>query len=87
MVGGLVDEYVLLAGKEPGQGAGCEFVTTLAQQIGGPAPHDQVELQLGMAVGAGAQVAGRVSNHPSIDASPKAQILDHRKKRYEPAAC
>jgi hypothetical protein len=81
MVGGLVDEYVLLAGKEPGEGAGGEFVPTLAQQVGGPAPHHQVELQLGVAVGAGAQVAGRVSNHPSIDASPKAQILDHRKKR------
>jgi hypothetical protein len=81
MVGGLVDEYVLLAWKEPGQGAGCEFVTTLAQEIRGPAPHDQVDLQLGMAVGAGAQVAVRVSNHPSIDASPKAQILDHRNKR------
>jgi hypothetical protein len=34
-----------------------------------------------MAVGAGAQVAGRVANHPSIDASPKAQIHDHRTKR------
>jgi hypothetical protein len=34
-----------------------------------------------MPVGAGPQVAGRVTNHPSIDASPKAQILDHRKKR------
>jgi hypothetical protein len=34
-----------------------------------------------MTVGAGAQVAGGVSNHPSIDASPEAQIHDHRKKR------
>ena len=34
-----------------------------------------------MAVGAGAQVAGRVANHPSIDASPKAQTLDQHKKR------
>jgi transposase-like protein len=42
--GGLVDEYVLLAGKEPGQGAGGEFVTPLAQQMGGPAPHGQIEL-------------------------------------------
>jgi hypothetical protein len=81
MVGGLVDEYVLLAGKEPSQGAGSQLVAPLAQQIGGRAPHDQVDLQLGMTVSAGAQVAGRVSNHSSIDAGPKAQILDHRKKR------
>jgi hypothetical protein len=34
-----------------------------------------------MAMGAGTQVARRVANDPSIDARPKAKVLDHRKKR------
>jgi hypothetical protein len=32
-------------------------------------------------MGAGTRVAGRVSNHPSIDSGPQAEVLDHHKKR------
>jgi hypothetical protein len=80
VVGGLVDEHMLLTREEPGQGAGRELVATFAQQIGGRAAHDQVDLELGVPVGARAQVTCRVSNHPSVDAGPKAEVLDHRKK-------
>jgi len=81
VVGGLVDEDVLLTGEEPRQRAGCQLVATFAQQIGGGASHDQVDLQLRVTVSAGAQVTGRVSNHPSVDAGPEAEVLGHRKKR------
>ena len=80
MVGGLVDQEVILTGKEPGQRAGRERIATVAQQVGGGAADDEVELELGMAR-AGSHVADRVPNHASIQASPNSEVVDHRKKR------
>ena len=80
VVGGLVDQEVILTGKEPGQRAGRERIATVAQQVGGGAADDEVELELGMAR-AGSHVADRVPNHASIQASPNSEVVDHRKKR------
>jgi hypothetical protein len=81
VVGGLVDQDVILTRKEPGQRAGRERIATVAQQVGGGAADDEVELELGMAMGAGSHVADRVPNHASIQASPNSEVVDHRKKR------
>ena len=81
MIGGLVDEHVFLIGEEPGQRAGRQVVATIVQQVAGRAPHDQVELQLGVAMRTGAQRPGGVSHHPSVDSFPQTQILEHHKKR------
>jgi hypothetical protein len=81
VVGGLLDEDVILAGKEPGQGALRKFVATLAEQVGRGATDDEVDLDLGMAVGARSYVSGHVSNHSPIDAVPKPEVIQHRKKR------
>src|SRR6266487_4594456 len=81
VVGGLVDEDVILAWKEPGQCALRELVATLAEQVGRGASDDEVDLDLGMAVGARSHVSGRVSNYSPIDAIPKPEVIQHRKKR------
>ena len=81
VVGGLVDQDVILTGKQPGQRARRECIATVAEQVGGGAADDEVELQLGMAMGAGSHVAGRVANHASIEARPDPEVVDHRKKR------
>jgi hypothetical protein len=81
VIGGFVDEHMLLIGKEPRQRAGGQVVATIVNQIGGRAPHNQVELQLGVAMRAGTQGPGGVAHHPPVDFLPQAQILDHRKKR------
>jgi hypothetical protein len=38
-----------------------------------------------MAMGAGSNVADLVPHHASIEASPNAEVVDHRKKREESA--
>ena len=81
VVGGLVDQDVILAGKEPGQRAGRERIAPVAEQVGGGAADDEVELELGMAMGAGPNVADGVPNHASIQAGPNSEVVDHRKKR------
>src|SRR5438552_12014743 len=63
VVAGLVDQDVILAWKEPGQRALRELVATLAQQVGRGAAYDEVDLDLGMAVGARSYVPGHMSNH------------------------
>jgi hypothetical protein len=80
VIGGVVDEHMLLVGKEPCQRAGGQVVATIVHQIESRAPHDQVEFQLGVAMRAGTQSPGGVSHHPPVDSLPQAQILDHRKK-------
>ena len=81
VVGGLVDQDVILTGKEPGQRAGCERIAPVAEQVGGGAADDEVDLELGMAMGAGSNVADPVPHHASIEASPNSEVVDHRKKR------
>ena len=81
MVGRLVDQDVILTGKQPGQRAGRELIAPVAEQVGGGAAHDEVDLELGMAVGAGSNVADPVPYHASIEASPNSKVVDHRKKR------
>ena len=81
VVGGLVDQDVILTGKEPGQRAGRERIAPVAEQVGGGAADDEVDLELGMAMGAGSDVADPVPNHASIEASPNSEVVDHRKKR------
>jgi hypothetical protein len=80
VVGGLVDQDLVLTGEEPGQRAGRERIATVAQQVGGGAADDEVELELGMAMGAGSYVAHRVPHHASIQAGRNSEVA-HRKKR------
>src|SRR6266516_583240 len=80
-VGGLVDENVILAWKEPSERVGRELVPTVAEQVGGGAAHDEVDLEFGMAMGAGASVPGGMPNNPSFKSSLKPEFLDHDKKR------
>ena len=81
VVGRLVDEHVILARKEPGQRAGGELVATIAEQIGGGSAHDEVHLELGVAMRAGPNLADRMSDDAPVQLRPKPEILDHRKKR------
>jgi len=81
VVGGLVDQEVILTGEEPGQRAGGELIAPVAEQVGGGAANDEVDLELGMAMGAWSNVADSVPYHASIEASPNSEVVDHRKKR------
>ena len=81
VVGGFVDQDVFLTGKQPGQRAGRERIAPVAEQVGGGAADDEVDLKLGMAMGAGSNVADSVPDHASIEASPNSEVVDHRKKR------
>ena len=81
VVGGLVDQHVVLAREQPGQRARGERIAPVAEQIGRRAPHDEVDLELGMAMGAGPNVADRVPHHPSLQAGPDSKVTHHRKKR------
>ena len=81
VVGGLVHEHVILRGEEPGQRARRELVAAVAQQVGRPAAHDEVELQLGMAMASRRPVGGEVVTDAPGGAGAEAQILGHRKKR------
>jgi hypothetical protein len=81
MVVGLVDQDVILAREEPGQRALRELVAALAQQVGRGAADDEIDLDLGMAVGARSHVPGNVSYHSPVDAVPKPEVIQHRKKR------
>jgi hypothetical protein len=81
MVGGLVDENVILTWKEPGERAGRELVATVAEQVGGGSAHGQVDLEFGMAMEARSCVPGGMSNDAPIKSSPKPELLDHDKKR------
>jgi hypothetical protein len=81
VVGGLVDQDVILTGEQPGQRARRERIATVAQHVGGGAADDEVELELGMAMGAGTHVADRVPNGASIQAGRDSKVVDHRKRR------
>jgi len=81
VVAGFVDQGVILTGKEPGQCAGCEGIAPLAQQVGGSAAEDQVDLEFGMAMGAGSNLAGPVPHDASMESSADSEVIDHRKKR------
>ena len=81
MVGGLVDEHVILRGKQPGQRARGELVTAVAQQVARPAADHEVQLELGMAMAPGRPVGGAVMTDAAVGAEPEAQVLGHRKKR------
>lgn len=81
VVGRLIDQDMILTWKEPGQRAGRELVATFAEQVGGGATHDEVDLDLGMTMDVRSSVAGRVSNRPPIQTGPYLEFLDHRKKR------
>jgi hypothetical protein len=81
VIGGLVDEYMLLIGEEPGQRPGGQVVATIVDQVGGRAPHDQVDLQFGVSMRPGMQRPGGVSHDPPLDPPVQAQILEHRKTR------
>ena len=81
VVGGLVNQDVILTGKQPGQRAGRELIAPITEQVGGGAADDEVDLELGMAMGAWPNVADSVPYHPSIEASPDSKIVNHRKKR------
>ena len=81
VVGGLVDQDVILARKEPGQRAGRERIAPVAEQVRGGAANDEVDLELGMAMRPGSNVADPVPDHASIEASPNSEVVDHRKKR------
>jgi hypothetical protein len=80
VVGGLLDKDVILTGKEPGQHAWCERIAPVAQQVGGGTADDEVDLELGMAMGAGSNVGDPVPNHTSIQANPNSDVVDHHKK-------
>jgi hypothetical protein len=81
VVGGLVDQEVILTRKQPGQRAGRELIAPVAEQVGGGAADDEVDLELGMAMGAGSNVANFVPYHASIEAGPDSEVVDHHKKR------
>jgi hypothetical protein len=81
VVGGLVDQDVILTGKEPGQRAGRERIAPVAEQVGAGAADDEVDLELGMAMRARPDVANPVPNGASIQGSPNSEVIDHRKKR------
>ena len=81
MVGGFVHEHVILRREEPGQRARRELVAAVAQQVRGPAPHHEVELELGVAMSTRRAVGGHVVTHAPVGAEPESQILGHRKKR------
>ena len=81
VVGGLVDQDVILTGKQPGQRARRERIAPVAEQVGGGAADDEVDLELGMAMGAGSHVADPVANHAAIESGPDSEVVDHRKKR------
>ena len=81
VVGGLVDEYVILPGKEPRQGAGRELVAPLAQQVGRASAYHEVELELGMPVAARCSVGGEVMADVPVNGGVEPEILAHRKKR------
>ena len=81
VVGGLVEQDVILTGKEPGQRAGRERIAPVAEQVGGGAADHEVDLQLGMAMGAGSDVADPMPHHAPIQASLNSEVVDHRKKR------
>ena len=81
MVAGLVDQHVILTREEPGERAGRELVPTFAEQIGGGATDDEVDLELVMPMRARSVVAGGVSDHPSIGFVSQPEVHVHRKKR------
>ena len=81
VVGRLIDQDMILAWEEPGQRSGGEVVATFAEQVGGGATDDQVDLDLGMTMDVRSSVAGRVSNRPPIQPGRYLKFLDHRKKR------
>jgi ectoine hydroxylase-related dioxygenase (phytanoyl-CoA dioxygenase family) len=85
VVGRLVDQQVILTGKEPGQRAGRERIAPLAQQVGGGPTDHEVDLELGMAVRAGSNVADPVPDHAPVEGSPDSEVVDHRKKREKVA--
>jgi hypothetical protein len=71
---------VILTGEQPGQRAGGERIAPVAEQVAGGAAEDEVDLEFGVAVGAGWNVADPVPCHPSVEASPNCEVVDHRKK-------
>ena len=81
VVGGLVDKDVILTGKEPGQRAGRECIAAVAEQVRGRAADDEVDLELGVPMGAGSNVADPVPHDAAIEANPNSEVVDHRKKR------
>jgi hypothetical protein len=81
VVGGLVDEHVILAGKEPRQRAGRELVAPLAQKVGRASAYHEVELELGMPVAARCSVGDEVMADMPVNGGAEPEILAHRKKR------
>ena len=81
VVGRLIDQDMILAWEEPGQRAGGEVVATFAEQVGGGATYDQVDLDLGVTMDVRPSVPGRVSDRQPIEAGADLDFLDHRKKR------
>jgi hypothetical protein len=86
VVGGLIDQDVILKRKQPGQRPGREPIAPIAEQVGGGAADDKIDLELGMAMGSGSNLADPVPRHASIEASLNSEVIDHRKKRSEVAS-
>jgi hypothetical protein len=81
VVGGFVDEDVLLAGEEPGQRSRGEVVATLPQQIGRGTAHHQVELELGVPVPVRTDVSDSVPDDAAVQPAGNAEVVvEHRKK-------
>ena len=86
MVRGFVDEHVILGREQPRQRAGRELVAAVAQQVRGPVPHDEVELELGVAMRTRRAVGGHVVTHAAIGAQPESEILDTARNDKESAS-
>jgi hypothetical protein len=83
MVRGLVDQDVILAGKQPGQRAGCERIAAVAEQVGGAAADDEVDLQLDMAMRVRSNVAdaGRTTRPSTPARTPRSSIIARNDKK------
>ena len=58
-----------------------ELVAPLAQQVGRASADHEVELELGMPMGARWPVGGEVMADMPVSAGPEPEVLAHRKKR------
>ncbi|GLZ29573.1 hypothetical protein Lesp02_17630 [Lentzea sp. NBRC 105346] len=79
MVGGPVDQQVVLSGEEPGQRAGCELVPAVAEQVRGRAVDDEVDLELDVPMPPHPDVAP-VPHHQPVESGGQSQVFEHRKK-------
>jgi hypothetical protein len=81
VIGGLVDQHMVLPGEEPRQRARRELVTAIVEQVGRRSPHDEIEFELVVPVGAWRSVGREVVADVPVEARSEPQILGHRKKR------